>query len=914
LINIQMNKIFPIIVLLICLPVMLLAWADWKSVSTKHFRIYYKDKWETEAVEVLKTLEYYSPYLEKLTGNHKGQVPFTIEDSGNLINGYADIVSTRIVLYSYPPTSDELAVCENWWQLVACHEYIHMLQMTREGGIPKLLRMGFSNYLYPQIHQPAWMTEGITVYGESQFSPYTGRLNGGTYPSTIKALAAQGKMPSQVKASYYSFDTPHASFYTFGGAFYSYLAKTYGEERFSELFGDMSGSLTAYLNPLFPAANIDRAYLKVYGKPLSDLWKEWIEEETKTQYAFPSRKLTSDGWFKTDLKNDSRNYYYLEGRAEKTGPGSSFFSYKLLSRAYDDYISAGKGDKREQIDGRRLPAKTLIEQSNDFPAGYLLQGNMLFYTRSEYRRGFANSDLDGYGCLAELWQKDLTTGKEQMLFSGQLRAFLPLQDGNILLSEDNETHKHSTIYSFNPETKIKSIVCKSDMLVYSILQYEDVLILGAKKDWQTGSIYLMNPENGQVQSLVDTPYYEIPVSISGDILLFSAIYDGMQSTYCLDLKTLHSSYIPYSYYMRSPVITPEGKVQCISVNSEGFDIYEDEWRIQPYAINTDSMPGNSPSNQTVPDSITDDLRFSGKGATFMANLGHMAVPRLLHVPFIFGKGDSLTYGCMFQGRDATGDFPYWSAMVSYDTYYDKLKYGFSLENAFFRPVRNIIGYSNEDEQAFSSSQYITILKRMNYGLKEVTAGFSFLTSENFNRKEWSPYLQLDLGWSTGNLFTIQSVPFETRSFLPSDRERLGWQSFLRVRQKMPLSSELRIMSHMAIDPDADITSVFAPIRGYSEGIVANEGTLISSSWYKPVIQIREGLWNPQIYMEDINLGLFYDTAIPGHYSEATVQFAYGLEILAEIGLAYSIRLNIGLSVSYNKEKETKTDVIINTLF
>jgi hypothetical protein len=898
-----MRKTVFILLLITALPGLVFAWADWKAVSNQHFRIYYKDRWESEAIEVLRTMEYYRPYLEELNGNQRGQVPVTIEDIGNIVNGYTDPFSNRIVLFAYPPTNDELAVCEDWWQLVGSHEYIHMLQITREGGIPKWLRIGLGNYLFPQIHQPAWMTEGITVYGESRLSPFTGRMNGGTFPATIKALAAQGNLPSPTKASYYSYDTPHAQFYTFGGAFYTYLAQTYGEEKFSLLFGSMSSSLTAYLNPLFPYFNLDKAYKKVYGKPLRYLWRDWIESERNSHYALPEHNLTEDGWFKTDLQSDSSSYYYLAGKAEKTDPGSSFFSYKLLRKPFENQKAADSS--RPQV---------LLEQSNDFPAGYYIRGNKLYYTRSEYRKGFANTELDGYGSITELWQKDLTTGKRALLHTGQFRAFFPLQEGTFLISEDDENHKASALYLVSPSTGTRELFYESDMLIYKLLPYKEKLVLGGKRSWQTGSIYIFDPQSKEVSSLVDTPYYEVPVSIQGDSLIFNAVYDGNYSTYILNLQSMQTySYAP-KHYMGSPALVPDGKVMFISINSGGFDIYSDYLQPQPYEIKPAAAYQNPWNDETDMTSGTRDFVFSGKGKAFLSNLAHMTVPRLLHMPLVSGTGDSLSIGYMLVGRDATGDFPFWSAMVYYDTYYDKVKYGLSLENAFFRPVRQVISYSNEDEQTLSSILAVTLYKRMNYGLRNVTTGFSFITSDNYKRKVWTPNLQMNWGWSTGSLATMQSIPYETKDFLPSDRERLGWQSFYQARQKMPLSSELRTSIHLAIDPEADPDEVFAPIRGYSSSLSANEGITLKTSWYKPVIQVREGLWNPQVYLEDINVGLFYDASAPFDGEQVKSRYSTGAELLAELGLAYYLRVNAGIRFSLRNDRLSRFEFFIDTLF
>ena len=226
------------------------ALANWHTLYNNNFKVFYQTGMESEAMSAIQTLEYYRPYVEKLTGNTHPHTAIKIEDIGNLVNGYANPVGNQIALFRYPPTSDELSYCDDWTQMVATHEYIHMLQMTNDSGIPRLLRTLFGNLLYVQLNQPMWMTEGITVYGESQLSPTSGRLNSGYYNSIISVLAKEDRLPSMTKASYYSTDTPLAHYYVFGGSFHSYLSRTYGEDKLALLYDDNSSRVESYANEI----------------------------------------------------------------------------------------------------------------------------------------------------------------------------------------------------------------------------------------------------------------------------------------------------------------------------------------------------------------------------------------------------------------------------------------------------------------------------------------------------------------------------------------------------------------------------------------------------------------------------------------------------------------------------------------
>ncbi|HOD18534.1 MAG TPA: hypothetical protein PLF50_06525 [Candidatus Cloacimonadota bacterium] len=910
---------------IIMLPSFVFAWADWNSISNSHFRIYYKDNWNAEAEKALRTLEHYRPQLEKLTGNSKGRIPFTIEDMGAMSNGYTDPVGTRISLFAYQPTKDELACGEDWWQMVACHEYAHELQMTRASGTPELLRLLFGNIFYPNLWQPAWMTEGITVFAESQLSPYSGRLNGGTYPSVITALAKTKNLPSPTKASYASFDTPQASYYTFGGSFYSYLTKTYGTEKLSQLFGLTSASTWSYSEMLLPNLYLDKCYRAVFGKSTSALWEDWKADASSQTYTLPQHRITTDGWFKSDLKIDRSFLYYLSESGVKTGPSSGFSSYRLsrINLAQNTSRSSDKGLSPEP------KPEILIEQNTDFAAGYAIKGNTLYYTRTEWQKGFANSEADGWGSVVELWQKDMVKGKKSKLYSGQLRAFCPLADGSILLSTDNETHTKSALTKLAADGKSTSVIYQADGLIFAIIPYGSKYVLGYKPAWHNNSAYLFDPGSRSLTPILQTQYIINPVSLKGDELIFNAVFDGKTGGYVINLQTNAISRLSTCSDVRSPAIAKDGRLYFISLNEAGYDVYKESLVKSPYQLiaprSLSSAPVLSSSKSAA------NVVINGHRSSYWKNVQHLLVPRMIHLPIITSNQDTLTIeatqhadyqiGALLAGKDAVGDFPAWQTMIIYNTadslhFPHNFSYDFSLANYFFHPVKQTLSYSYEYEEKneFSAQQYLTFLRRQNYGLTDLTGGFTYSYDGYKERKIWTPFLRLSFDWANGSLVSSHFMPYETKAFLPSDRERLGWQSVSQLHQKLPFSSELKGLAYVADDKKADKDEVFGNLRCYDKDFNVNSGAMLQTSIYRPIFRIREGLWVPQIYVEDIDLGLFYDWAQP-FTDEDYKQHSFGAEVLTELGLAFNYRLDLGVRFGYNQEKKAgKAEFILGALF
>lgn len=519
--NVNRATTFFGVLMLLALPALLGAWANYQTVSTDNFVVFFRDGWESEARNALQALEYSRPYVEKLTGNSPGQVAVVLSDMGNMVNGFANPTMNVIGLFATTPSSGELGMVEDWWQLVGTHEYIHMAQMTRNSGIPGLLRSVFGNVLYPNLFQPMWMTEGITVYGESQLSEFSGRLNDGSYPAIINSLARASRLPSRGKACFNSYGEPLANFYVYGASFHQYLAKTYGEDKFSRLYELNSSSIAAYLNPLFSTPGLERAFRLTYGKALEQLWQEWIQDATANSFPLPEMKLTSDGWVKKKLRTDSGSLYYIQRQSEKTGPASSFTSHSL-----------------SRLDpGSDSPPQVLIRQNSDFPAGYQITPDKIYFSRAEWQTGFDNNDFDGLGVITEVWEADLSGASRKKLFSGNIRAFCHLENELLLTAEDDLTHQGSEIYEVSTTTGAKRLLGHLDYLISGLQVHNGQIFVSARGFWKNNSIYLLDTFNFRLIPLIDTPYAETLVSVDAGGLIFNANYGGRNGSYHYDLDS-----------------------------------------------------------------------------------------------------------------------------------------------------------------------------------------------------------------------------------------------------------------------------------------------------------------------------------------------------------------------------------------
>jgi hypothetical protein len=283
---------------------------------------------------------------------------------------------------------------------------------------------------------------------------------------------------------------------------------------------------------------------------------------------------------------------------------------------------------------------------------------------------------------------------------------------------------------------------------------------------------------------------------------------------------------------------------------------------------------------------------------------------MYRIPIVESTGDSLWVGASMGGNDILGDFPAWDATILYDTKSGKWQYSLGLENYFFRPVKHSLAFSAWDTRTFTSTQYVTLSRSLNYGLSEAWTGFGFTTADDLARKVWYPFLGMNFSFPGLKVQTNNALMYETQEFLASDRERLGWQGRLNLRLQAPLSSELRLNGMAAYDPDAPKDEVFPNLPGYKADWLQNRGATVVGTLYKPVIKVREGIWNPNLYLEDINLGLFAGAAVPWDRDDTDTRYAYGAELVAELSAAFMLSLNLGVRYSINRDGDPLWTLIV----
>lgn len=550
-----------------------------------------------------------------------------------MANGFADPVNYRMSLFNNSPQIISELSGESWLSMVAVHEYVHMLSLSKTGGDVQVLQNLFGNLFLPNALLNGWLSEGIAVYHESMLSPYLGRLNEGYYDAFIGTLVAEGKLPSIVDASFFPARYPNGAMYLYGAQFFDFLANEYGEEKVGELFIEHGSSSFSFLTSLVPGIGIDRSAKQVFNKTLPQLWDEWhvYEQKRFSDYKIEGERLTYHGWNASLTQGlDGKIYYY---RSYPLEAGATSY----LQKEIVDY-----DPQTEEIN--------VVIGRSDLANMFTITEDYLYYVTEISVHGYANTSNIGFGTEQILRRLNRQSGAEEVLFRDSMRSFLPLSDGDILYTKDRPGEHGSEIWLYSTVTLEKEFLYSLDYLVHSMLAYEDMIIAVAGEKNHNSNIYQFSLDTAEFTELIGSPFSESQISLCGDKLFFTSNYDNVYRIYSYDLKDGTTSRLTNNGLAVSPIYDSENDfLYYLSLTSEGYDLFRQrtdfpEYRFIPQAF--------SPLKQ-IPNSLEEmDIPFSY--GEYSDNLNTLS-PNIV-LPYLEFSDSGLSLGAIMQGMDALSHF------------------------------------------------------------------------------------------------------------------------------------------------------------------------------------------------------------------------------------------------------------------
>ncbi|MFD2934444.1 hypothetical protein [Spirosoma flavum] len=254
----------------------------WYRLTTPHFRVLYPVGFDSTAQRTAKRLEsLYEPTSASLEKQPR-RISVLLQNQTTNSNGFVTLFPRRSEFFAAPPQDPGLAGTLDWLDLLAVHEYRHVVQNDKAlQGYGRVLYslLGNTGLELPLLTVPDWFAEGDAVSNETLLST-SGRGRIPNFDLGMRANLLAGKRFDYPKAVGGSFRDNVPNHYVLGYFLTTYLKRTYGPDVWSRV---LNRNYHRFPWPFAFSASInDETKLKtegLYRKTMDDLTETWQKQQ-----------------------------------------------------------------------------------------------------------------------------------------------------------------------------------------------------------------------------------------------------------------------------------------------------------------------------------------------------------------------------------------------------------------------------------------------------------------------------------------------------------------------------------------------------------------------------------------------------------------------------------------------------------
>ncbi len=513
----------------------------WGAFETSHAYIVYERGLERRAYRLARVYDYIYEHVVDLTGYSPGKPVVYVISTGTSPNGFATpFVNRDVLFFSTPGLGMRKLLNFYWWDyLLASHELTHLSHLRNISGVPYFLGLLFT--LNPYIFSPAmtdFLVESTTVYAESSFSPYQGRLNnplatrGLMVPFVKRSIMLGGGFPSDFDIEMYPPNRypGYGSIYLIPSQFYEFLIDKYGLDRVKRFHRLMGRNWKLFFG-------INGVYKKAFGEDRRTLWRRW-QAYLYRKYAnetIPGKELIP-------INGDIVTLFVYENRLY--GVLSLFTDTESFSAEPSYYLVEFPSGKSASIGGSSFGRYRIIRglaiSYEDLPK---FRGNELYFLSFDAVPGGLYPGASyPVRYKTVLWSYSLKTHKFRKIVSSPspekyISAFEKIPEENaFLISYFDEVSEKSHICVFNGKN-LREVIA-FDGKVISLERSQGGYFVVVQPPLSSQKIYFMKQSQAGTYraTLIDeSPYFKYGFRGTGKGLLFTACTDGVHmDVYLMD--------------------------------------------------------------------------------------------------------------------------------------------------------------------------------------------------------------------------------------------------------------------------------------------------------------------------------------------------------------------------------------------
>jgi WD40-like Beta Propeller Repeat len=510
-----------------------------RTLSTPRFDIHFHQGEEALAQRLAVIAESVASSLDATLGPASGRVQVILVAQSDLSNGWATPLpyNTIEITAPAPPAGSSIGNTTDWLSLVFTHEYTHIVHLSRGHGWIGGLRRAFGRMpvLFPNLYLPTWHIEGIAVYQETA-TTRQGRIDDSSFRAMLDVAAATRFEPiDRVNGGLVDWPGGNAP-YLYGAYFHTHLADKAGPASLRQLTDETAGRI-----PFLGS----RAFKKVYGRSLGDLWSDYAAASVRTVRPMSAAvsRLTHHG--------------FIVG-GPRVGPNSAVYYSIVNPHEFPALMTiAGSGGSSARIAHRYLGTAV----------GF--RGTAVVFDQTEV--------VNQVALQSDLFQVDAMGGRVRRLTRGARAAYPDVSpDGATVVCTIQESDRRTLALvrlSADGEPSAPDVLISEPGVHFAAPRWSpDGRRIAVERNQ---AIVIVDPAAKRVERSIVGSRQITPTWVSNDVLLFAADSGRGFQIYRLDLRTSAVQVLEATGPdARSPELSPDGRtLYFVGYTAGGFDLF-----------------------------------------------------------------------------------------------------------------------------------------------------------------------------------------------------------------------------------------------------------------------------------------------------------------------------------------------------
>ncbi len=537
---------------------------DYYTITTPHFYIHYYDGLEglarRTAIAAEESHQVLSPLLDWEPANRTHVMVIDRLDSAN---GFARVFGRNfITIFGMPPQADSvLGYYDDWLRVLMYHEYVHILHLDTNPGIPQWVNRIIGKQYHPNSVMPRWYIEGIAVYLES-YRTGAGRVQSPLFRMWLRTAALEDSLFTLGQSTGLPIQWPSGSApYLYGTFFIDHIVRNH-DENFIRDFNHRYGGR------VLPFA-LNRTTKDITGRNFDEHWESFTAEALGEARA---RQVAIKAAGETTLTlltdGGGRNRY----PAIRPGRGGvTFHRADLTTHPVFAALPNSQASPQTIFDGTGSAG----------PSAWSPDGETLYFSRTTITKNvYSYQDLFAFtpstGEVNQLTETDrarepaispdgrwLTHIRNR---AGSMELILrPLDDPGpeqILLGRDDHDPKDDAHWQ-----QISRPIFTADS--------RGIIFSWWRLDRRQRDLFLVDIESGEIDQLTDSPSHDMDPHLGPDgLLYFTGDVDGIFNIHAMDLDSREIWQVTNVVNgVFSPVVTPDRRwIYVHAYTHKGFEI------------------------------------------------------------------------------------------------------------------------------------------------------------------------------------------------------------------------------------------------------------------------------------------------------------------------------------------------------